>query len=192
MQSHTAQLERVLGGGCCVNQAEVMASLCPRPRARVSQFRNKSHFLHILPPNSFIESFVNCPELASKYCLILHRPGAAHINPSLNRKIRCNLLYWGYLLYSWGSNLSFSVRFYNLAQSVHITRGSGWGWARVSNVPSIPPSPSLWFSISQLVACTVLVLRWSLPASGASSSLSSKSFSHHDFLPDLCLCWVRH
>ena len=63
--------------------------------------------------------------LGSKYCVILYRLGAVHINPSLNQKIRCNLLYWGYLLYSWGSNLSFSVRFYNLAQSVHITRGSG-------------------------------------------------------------------
>ena len=27
-------------------------------------FRNKSHFLHILPPNSFIESFVKSLELA--------------------------------------------------------------------------------------------------------------------------------
>ena len=110
--------------------------------------------------------------LGSKYCVILYRPGAVHINPSLNQKIRCNLLYWGYLLYSWGSDVSFSVKFYNLAQSVHITPGSGGAGPGSVTFPVflLLPLSQFQLPISQLVACTVLVLRWSLPGSGASSS----------------------
>ena len=66
---------------------------------------------------------------------------------------------------------------------MHITRGSGGGWARVSNVPSIPLLP-LSLILNLTIGCMQCVGIKVVPA----RSLSSKSFSHHDFLPDLCLC----
>ena len=69
--------------------------------------------------------------------------------------------------------MSFSVKLYNLAQSVHITPGSGGAQGPGSvtfPVFLLLPLSQFQLPISQLVACTVLVLRWSLPGCGASSS----------------------